>query len=301
MLRIHAIIIALNEEDFIAETLKPLYAHCSGLSVITQYDRDYYRNAVSPDSTVEKVLNFPDPEAKIHLVVRRYIDETTSRNHEMLSLLTHPERGVMPHAWDMEKVRRFHEPPDYFLVVDADEMYDVDTFPAILEHLELNRPRAMSMLAYDHVGSWRFRVPPDRWLFKAVGFVRAGQMFTSRRVITWNEHRVNKLFAFLKLGSHWGSRLCGCIECPREVGVFHHGGYVRSSREKLIEKMAKHSHRGEYMDEAWLRKAFHQDFEKLPLECLPRNIREGKWPTSFMDDNLDHLITLLLSGDSSAD
>jgi len=41
-LRIHAIIIALNEEDFIEETIKPIYKYCSGISVVTQYDRDYY-------------------------------------------------------------------------------------------------------------------------------------------------------------------------------------------------------------------------------------------------------------------
>ena len=111
--RVHAIIIALNEEDFILETLRPLYAACSGISVITQYDRDYYRNPIVPDRTTQLVLGFPDPDAKIHLVVRRHIDETVSRNHEMLSLLTRPARNVLPHAWPIEEVLRVQAPPDY--------------------------------------------------------------------------------------------------------------------------------------------------------------------------------------------
>ena len=40
-----------------------------------------------PDTTVEKVLSFSDPEGKIHLVARRYNDETASRNHEMMSVM----------------------------------------------------------------------------------------------------------------------------------------------------------------------------------------------------------------------
>ena len=74
-LRVHAIIIALNEEQFIEQTLVPLYEQCSGISVITQYDRNYYGERVVPDATVQKVLSFPDPAGKISLVVRRYTDE----------------------------------------------------------------------------------------------------------------------------------------------------------------------------------------------------------------------------------
>ena len=39
-LRIHAIVLALNEEVFIANQLNTLYPFCCGISVITQYDRD---------------------------------------------------------------------------------------------------------------------------------------------------------------------------------------------------------------------------------------------------------------------
>ncbi len=86
-IRIHVICIALNEEDFITQFVRTMYPFCSGISIVTQYDRDYYGEMVVPDNTVRWALDFPDPEAKINVVARRYNDETASRNHEMMSIL----------------------------------------------------------------------------------------------------------------------------------------------------------------------------------------------------------------------
>src|SRR5258708_15091841 len=96
-LRVHAIILALNEEVFIQNHLRTLYPFCSGISVLTQYDRDWYGKPVKPDRTVELVSNFPDPEGKIHLVVRRFPDEAAARNCEMLVLSSNTHRQIMYH------------------------------------------------------------------------------------------------------------------------------------------------------------------------------------------------------------
>ena len=132
-LRIHAIVLALNEEPFILNQLQTLYPVCSGISVVTQYDRDWYGNEIKPDRTVELVLGFPDPEGKIHLVVRRFPDEAAARNCEMLSIMSRPERRVMSHGSSKTRIHEFHRIPDYFLIVDADEFYDPETFPQILQ------------------------------------------------------------------------------------------------------------------------------------------------------------------------
>src|SRR5437762_3496713 len=128
-LRVHAIILALNEELFIKNQLKMLYPFCSGISVLTQYDRDWYGRRVSPDQTTNLVANFPDPEGKIHLVIRRWPDEAAARNSEMLCLIARPDRRVMSHGSAVARIRDFHHTPDYFLIVDADEFYDPKTFP----------------------------------------------------------------------------------------------------------------------------------------------------------------------------
>jgi hypothetical protein len=299
-MRVHAIIIALNEADFIQETIKPLYEHCSGISVITQYDRDYRGRQVEPDETVQKVLSFPDPNGKIHLVVRRYNDETASRNHEMMSLLTKPHRNVQPHAWDYARLQQFHEPPDYFLIVDADEIYDIDTFPGILHYLQQKKPRGMIMKAYEYGASWRFRVPESVFMFSAFGFIRAGVMFRSRRVVSWTDSRLERLLNLFFLPGHWAKSLCGFGICPPTVGVFHHGAYIRSNRDKLHQKLIKHSESGVYFghDLASHTDRIHsvltQRFDQVDLLDLPTNIRNGKWPDSFLADDLDKLLGELL-------
>jgi len=282
-MRIHAIVIALNEEDFITETLKPLYPHCSGLSVITQYDRDYYRAPVTPDATVEQVLNFPDPDGKVSLVVRRYTDETASRNHEMLAWCQAPHRRVLPHASSRQELARAFARPDYFLIVDADEIYDEATLPRILEHLQRTRPRGLRVSAYEYGTTWNRRVPLETYVHHQFGFVKAGLLFESRRVITFNEQRLAKVLGWLRLPKGAAARLYGFRDCPMDVGMFHHAAYVRRGRAKMLEKISKHSHRTEFLTVDWVDHVLQQPYEFVPTDQLPLNIQRGQWPTEFFE------------------
>jgi hypothetical protein len=282
-MRIHAICIALNEEDFIVELLKSMYPFCSGISIITQYDRDYYGKKVVPDNTVNYAHNFPDPEGKVHIITRRYNDETSSRNHEMMSILSNGSQGIRPHGVPLEQVKNFFEPPDYFLVVDADEIYDVETFPAIVDYLKAKKPKAMRVSAYEYGFNWNLRVPLDTWVHHQFGFVKAGVMFEERRVISWNEYRIKKLLSKVKLNQKISNNILGYIDCPMEVGMFHHGAYVRRDRQKIMEKMSKHSH-PENHDPEYLEKILKQRYDYVQKEQLPKNIREGNWPAAFWDD-----------------
>lgn len=282
-MNIHAIIIALNEDDFITETIRPLYPHCSGISVITQYDRDYYGKLVQPDTTVQKVLSYPDPVGKIHLVVRRYNDETASRNHEMMAILSDASRGIQSHGVSISEIRRFHQRPDYFLIVDADEIYDINSIGSVIDYLARHKPRAMRVSAYDYCYTWNRRVPRETYVHRHFGFVKAGLMFEQRRVLNWNESRINHLFAFLGKNAKLGSRLFGFIDCPWEVGMIHHAGYVRRNMEKMREKMKKHSHM-EAHPENFLDKWLDRELTYIPTNELPENIQNGEWPQGFFEE-----------------
>jgi hypothetical protein len=284
MLKIHAIIIALNEEDFIQETIKPLYAHCSGISVITQYDRDYYGKIVKPDSTVQKVLDFPDPEGKIHIVVRRYNDETASRNHEMKALMFDASRHIQSHGVSMKLIQEFHTKPDYFLICDADEIFDAETFPSIIEYLKQKKPRAMRISGYNYFLNWNHREAREKYVHKHFGFVKAGLFFEQRRVLSWNESRINNLFS--KIGiQDFGSFLYNYIDCPWEVGMMHHAGYVRRNKSQLIEKMRKHSHL-EAQHPEFLEQILLKEYEFIDSKYLPKNIINGIWPDAFFENNV---------------
>ncbi len=288
-MKIHAICIALNEEDFIVELLKSMYPFCSGISIITQYDRDYYGKMVIPDNTVKYALDFPDPEGKVSVIARRYNDETASRNHEMMSVLSNGAKGIKPHGVPLDQVKRFFEPPDYFLIVDADEIYDIETFPAIAEYLAVKKPSAMRVSAYEYGFNWNLRVPPKNWMHHQFGFVKAGMMFEERRVLTWNEHRIKKLLSFLHLNKNLSNNILGYVDCPTEIGVFHHGAYVRKNKQKMIEKMSKHSH-PENHDPDYLERILTQQYDFIPKNKLPVNIREGNWPAEFWDNKLSNTI-----------
>ena len=281
-MNIHAIIIALNEEDFITEAIRPIYNHCSGISVVTQYDRDYYGKPVKPDATVEKVLSYPDPEGKIHLVVRRYNDETASRNHEMMSVMCDASKGILTHGTAAEQIRKFHKKPDYFLICDADEVYDINTFPAIVAYLEKKKPRGMKVSAYNYYYTWNRRMPREEYVHHHFGFIKAGLMFEQRRVLNWNESRLNKFFANIGFKKNIGSWLFNYIDCPWEVGMLHHAGYIRRNMEKMKEKMSKHSHLEAHPD-SFLESNLNLKFPFTRTELLPENIRNGNWPPNFFE------------------
>ena len=280
-LSIHAIIIALNEEDFITETIKPIYKYCSGISVVTQYDRDYYGKLLKPDNTINKVLGIPDPEGKIHLVVRRYNDETASRNHEMMAILSDASKGIQPHGVPIAEIKRFHKKPDYFLICDADEIFDIDTFPNILNYLALKKPNAMRISGYNYFFNWNRREPKEQYVHKHFGFVKAGILFQQRRVLNWNESRINHICKKLGLPS-LGSQLFHFIDCPWEIGMMHHAGYVRKNEAKMLEKLSKHSHL-ENHDSEMLKNFFIHNYGFVNTNDLPRNIQKGNWPHNFFE------------------
>lgn len=278
-LRIHVICLALNEEIFISEFLKALYPYVSGISIITQYDRDFYGNQINPDNTVENILSFPDNEGKISTVIRRFRDETAARNHEMLSILNKPHKGIIPHGVELIKINEFYQPPDYFLIADADEIYDSETFPAILEYLDWKKPRGMRITGYNYCYSWNQRVPKSYEHFNQFGFVKPGLLFKNRRWITFNETRLRKQLDKFHLPD-FSSNLFGFINCPEAVGVFHHGWFLGDEKRHRM-KLSKHSHKNEINIEKFISDLKNVPITLIPNSQLPKNILNGNWPEKF--------------------
>jgi hypothetical protein len=270
----------LNEESFIKAQLDTIYEFCNGVSVITQYDRDWYGKPVQPDATASIVLNYDDPAGKIHLVVRRSPDEAAARNMEMLSFSNESFHKIKPHGMSVDDIRNFHAPPDYFWIIDADEIYDITTLPSILEYLSEKRPKGMRVTGYNYLRTWNRRVPRDVVDFTHFGFIRPGHLFEQRRVISWNESRLSKLFKILHLPDI-SSRIFGFITCPENVGVFHHGCWV-GDNSRIADKFRKSSHMESQQWEADSVNAFKTIM--IDTEQLPENIKNAKWPGEFFDE-----------------
>ncbi len=279
-LRIHAIVMALNEDVFIANLLDSLYPYCRGISVLTQYDRDWYGKPVTPDRTAQLVLDHPDPEGKIHLVARRWRDQAAALNCEMAALSANAAKGVVSHGSDADAIKSFHRTPDYFWIVDADEFYDPATVPRMLDYLERRRPRGMRVHAYNYVTTWNRRVPMEEVRFCQFGFVRLGVRFTTIREISWNEHRLSKLLRLLRFPDI-SARLFGFIECPKDVAIFHHGCWL-GGRDRLQAKGAKSAHTWANAPDYAASVSRHR-FEWVPASTLPSSIRKGHWPDDYFE------------------
>jgi hypothetical protein len=279
-LHIHALVLALNEEPFIANQLSTLYPYCAGISVLTQYDRDWYGKPVVPDRTLSIVANFPDPDGKIHLCLRRWRDQSAALNCEMAALSSDAANGVLGHGTPVAEIRHFHRTPDYFWIADADEFYDHTTIPALLALLARKRPRGMRVHGYNYLKTWNRRVPMDVVPFRQFGFVRPGVRFVSARQTNWNESRLAKLLKLLRLPDV-SSALFGFIECPKEVAVFHHGCWL-GDRARLAAKAAKSPH-------TWMNTPDYPEsvanhpYEWIADDALPSSIRDGVWPADYFD------------------
>jgi len=280
-LKIHAIVKALNEENFIVNQLDTIYEFCDRISIISQYDRDWYGKRVIPDNTASLILNYPDPVGKIHFCIRRVRDETSAVNMEMLSFNTKSYKNIIPHGSPYQEIADFHNPPDYYWYVDSDEIYDVATLPGILEYLNLKRPRGMRVCGYNYLRTWNFRVPREVVDFTHFGFIKAGILLEQHRNITWNESRLSKLLKLLKLPD-FSSKLFGFITCPIEIGVFHHGCWLGDNK-RIVHKFNKSSHIESQNFDPNSIDAIESVF--IPTSELPINIRQGKWPESYLDKN----------------
>ena len=279
-LHIHAIILALNEEAFIKAQLDTIYPFCHAISIITQYDRDWYGKPVVPDATVPVILDYPDPEGKINLIVRRLPDEAAARNMEMLSFNKRSYRKTQSHGRAMDDIAKFHNPPDYFWIIDADEIYDTSTIPVIIAYLQQKKPRGMRVTGYNYLRTWNSRVPRTVVDFTHFGFIRPGILFEQRRVISWNESRLAKLFKLLKLPDN-SAKLFGFINCPETVGVFHHACWL-GDNERIQSKFGKSSHIESQQWEPGSVDAISSVY--IPTKELPLNIQNAKWPINFFNE-----------------
>ena len=186
----------------------------------------------------------------------------------------------MSHGRLIKDIARFHSPPDYFWIIDADELYDVATIPSILQYLTIKNPRGMRVTGYNYLRTWNRRVPREVIDFTHFGFIKPGLLFEQRRVISWNESRLAKGFRILGLPD-WSARIYGFINCPESVGVFHHACWM-GDNERIASKFRKSSHKE---SEGWKADSVDEiQYVFVPTDELPMNIQRAQWPKNFFDE-----------------
>ncbi len=290
----HAIYRILNDGEFLEASIRSIYPHITGATIITSYDRDNWNRAVEPDGTFVRLLTREfDPERKINLIVTAETNEPMLRNLAMANAL--PPRGA----------RRAHTAagaafvarPDYFWIVDADEIWDDQNVARLKEYIRTHRAQAYLVHAWSYFRSWNWQIEERGWY---VSVVRPGFWFGHIR--QWRmgfRVRLGLKIASLRfLPQPLGYRILRANVVPPGVARFHHGSYI-GDRGRIAAKLASSPHR-EDMISAWLERVwdgwgpglrnFHPlDPERFPVAThvptsdLPGVITGAPWPPGWLE------------------
>jgi hypothetical protein len=291
----HAIYFALHDATFFEASLRSIYPHISGATVITRYDRDRWNDPTVPDNTVDLVLSRAvDPERKVNVIVTTDEAEPRMRNRAMaFAHLPRRARRIVPLMPGPPQLAQ----PDYFWHVDSDEIYSDDEIVRLKQFVASHRARAYLLELRTYFRTWNWRVP-ERDAFVAV--TRPGFWFGTIRhpYPTVRSRAIRKAMDRQLLPRALGDRLLGFCRVPAEVAVCHHGSYV-GSRERILTKLnnsaERAGHSDEWVDRVWEpfsggERNFHPripelfpEAEYVPTVELPAAIREHQWPAGWID------------------
>lgn len=289
-MRVHAIYAVLNDLHLFRASIASIYEYVSGITVITGYDRDWKGNPYPVEGIVDAVLSREvDPERKVGLVIAWDPNEARARNRAM-DFADPPQRSrrvLMQHPADREP-----SPPDYFWIIDADEIYESVHIDRLLAYVDRGRRRYYQVPGVQYFKYWNYRVEGYEWF---TAFVRADQRVgTIRNPFPTHISRVLHRARAPGLAN----RLLGLEKIPPDVGFFHHGTYV--GPRSRIEAKTRYSGHSHLMQTGWLENVWdrwHPEMRDLhpvdpptmpatvavPLSRLPAEITSHSWPDGYLE------------------
>jgi hypothetical protein len=286
--------LCLGDAEFLPASVGSIYDWVDGITIVTTYDRDWKGRERKPDGLVEEVLSRAfDPDRKIDLIVVGDTSEAGARNRAMDLADPRPasRRLTRQHGRDVPR-----PPVDYFWVIDADEVYDRDDVPRLLEYVAEHRAPLYRVAAVRYFKTWRYRVAGFEW---STAFVRRDVRPSYLR--NWEQSIVRRCVAkALRIvgAPNLAGRVVRMHDVPEQLAVFHHGSYV-GPRERIVEKLASFGHEDE-VEPAWVQEVWDRwtpesrDFNpvwpeiypsatEIAIEQLPLDVRITEWPPGYLE------------------
>ena len=140
--------------------------------------------------------------------------------------------------------------PDYFLIIDADEIYEGAALERLKEYAGRHRRPFYRVACVRYFKRWNYRIDGLEWLMALVRSDRRLPYLRLRKV-----NLVRRAAARLP-GVPRGVRamLRGFDDVPSDVATFHHGSYV-GPRRRIEEKLASFGHAAEvrpgWLEDVW--------------------------------------------------
>lgn len=291
----HAIYLVLNDYEFFPASLRSIYPHITGATVVTSYDRDRYDREVVPDRTITELLTRDlDPDRKVNVIVATEGTEPALRNRAMAFAALPPAAGDV---WSPDPGRARIERPDWFWIVDADEIYAADDVHRLKEFVSTHPAVAYRVAAENYWRTWNWRIEqtgsylvllrPGEWF----GHLRERHVSVAGRAVQKLAHE-----RLLEESTSW--RLQRTRLVPRSIAVFHHGSYL-GDRHRIARKLGASGHAPEFLD-GWLERVWDawtpemRDLHPIapptfpqachvPTEELPCEVREHPWPEDWIE------------------
>jgi hypothetical protein len=289
--RIHAIYAVAGDEDMFPASLRSIYDQVDGITVITGYDTDWSGTPRRSDRTVDHLLHGGlDPDRRVQILIERETNEARSRNRAMDFAAGSRRSRTVRRQSDHDAPLLA---PDYFLIIDADEVYEAGAIDRLREYVQ-QHPRAIYRIgARRYFKHWTYRVTGLEY---SISLVRADvRLPYLRRLVTGLPRRavaripgVPARVRDLALGYH---------DVPPDVAVFHHGSYV-GPRRRISDKLASFGHAHEVTPD-WIERVWDnfdpsmRDFnpaypsvfaacEEIRVADLPLEIRDHTWPAGYL-------------------
>lgn len=291
----HAIYVVLNDGEFLPASIRSVYDHITGATVITSYDRDRWDRPVRPDSPIDAVLSRElDPDRKINVIASVEVSESRLRNHAMAYALP-PRRGrrIVPSERGLTRI----PDPDYFWIIDADEVYDETSIHGLKAYIAEHPAQTYFLRPMSYFKSWNWQIEDQGHLLAVMRPHRWFGHLRHRLVTPW-VRVMQKLSHEGVLPQDLAFRAFGARIVPRDLVTFHHGNYV-GDRARIAAKLASSGHRDE-TDARWLSdvwdgwtpaaRNFHPYLPKsfpaarhISTADLPAAVVEHVWPAGWIE------------------
>jgi len=289
---LHAIYAVAGDLDLLRASIASIYPDVSGITIVAGCGRDW---SGQPRDSIE-VCNLAfnrdlDPHEKVNLLLTNETNEARSRNRAM-DVARPRQRSIRT------RVQSRHDRPllvpDYFLIVDADEIWEPGGIRALRSYMSGRRARIYRAACSRYFRTWNYRISGHEWATVAV---RSDVRFSELRLppVPRVRRGLNRLTA---IPPRVRSRLCGFVDIPEDVAKFHHGSYV-GPRSRIAQKLTSFGHADQvdpdWLDEVWekftpamrdLNPAYPPLFptaDRIPLAELPVTITGHNWPVGYLE------------------
>jgi len=276
-MRLAAVMLLFKEQAFIEASVRAIYPQVDSICCATARDRNYAGQPLEPDRSIETLLEIPDPDNKIRLVVRR--DWSDVPGDESEARMRNAAMMLDPKA-------------DYYLIVDTDEIWEGKVLREAWDYVQKTRWAGYRVSSHAYFRKWNYRIVEPEPGYRPLAFLRRGFQFLQQRQVEW--HGPARWREYFRTG-----RKPKMVCLPTHLRMQH--GSCVGNDERILTKLRNYGH-ADLIDPTWFDrvwKNFHpgiRNFHYYPgaghlyeslvaiaTADLPDEVKRCSWPEGWIE------------------